>query len=160
MRFVRVVAVIVAIALAGSPLAVTPAGAQAREYRIGAIMELSGPFSQWGAPMRDAIQLAVDNINAAGGVKGVPLKLVIYDGRSKGTEAALLAKRLAEQDRVVAIIGPGTSPTTMPLIPYVTGSSSRPPSGAGCSACPTAAARTSRSSSSTSRRTASRRSAS
>jgi len=97
-----------------------PAAAQAKEYRIGAIMELSGPFSQWGAPMRDAIQLAVDTINAAGGVKGVPLKLIIYDGRSKGTEAALLAKRLADQDKVVAIIGPGTSPTTMPVIPYVT----------------------------------------
>jgi branched-chain amino acid transport system substrate-binding protein len=93
--------------------------AQPKEYRIGAIMELSGPFSQWGAPMRDAIQLAIDNINAAGGVKGVPLRLVIYDGRSRGTEAALLAKRLVEQDRVLAIIGPGTSPTTMPVIPYV-----------------------------------------
>ena len=93
--------------------------AQPKEYRIGAIMELSGPFSQWGAPMRDAIQLAVDTINASGGVKGVPLRLVIYDGRSRGTEAVLLAKRLAEGDKVVAIIGPGTSPTTMPVIPYV-----------------------------------------
>lgn len=114
-----IVAALAALALAGPLLAAVPAGAQAREYRIGAIMELSGPFSQWGAPMRDAIQLAVDNINAAGGVKGVPLKLIIYDGRSRGTEAALLAKRLAEQDKVVAIIGPGTSPTTMPVIPYV-----------------------------------------
>ena len=107
------------LAIAGLLLGAAPAAAQAKEYRIGAIMELSGPFSQWGAPMRDAIQLAVDNINVAGGVKGVPLKLVIYDGRSRGTEAALLAKRLAEQDKVVAIIGPGTSPTTMPVIPYV-----------------------------------------
>ena len=95
------------------------ATAQPKEYRIGAIMELSGPFSQWGAPMRDAIQLAIDNINAGGGIKGVPVRLVIYDGRSRGTEAALLAKRLVEQDKVVAIIGPGTSPTTMPVIPYV-----------------------------------------
>lgn len=105
--------------LAATAAGAGQAGAQAKEYRIGAIMELSGPFSQWGAPMRDAIQLAIDNINASGGVKGVPLKLVIYDGRSRGTEAALLAKRLVEQDKVVAIIGPGTSPTTMPVIPYV-----------------------------------------
>jgi len=96
------------------------AGAQAKEYRVGVIMELSGPFSAWGTPMRDAIQLAADNINAAGGIKGVPVKLVIYDGRSKGTEALLLAKRLIEQDKVVAIIGPGTSPTTMPVVPYIT----------------------------------------
>jgi branched-chain amino acid transport system substrate-binding protein len=107
------------LALAGPLLHAVPAVAQGREYRIGAIMELSGPFSQWGAPMRDAIQLAVDNINVAGGIKGVPLKLIIYDGRSKGTEAALLAKRLVEQDKVAAIIGPGTSPTTMPVVPYV-----------------------------------------
>jgi len=107
------------LVLAGPLLHAAPAVAQGREYRIGAIMELSGPFSQWGAPMRDAIQLAVDNINAAGGIKGVPLKLIIYDGRSKGTEAALLAKRLVEQDKVAAIIGPGTSPTTMPVVPYV-----------------------------------------
>jgi branched-chain amino acid transport system substrate-binding protein len=113
------IAGVLAFTMAPSLSGAVPAAAQAREYRIGAIMELSGPFSQWGAPMRDAIQLAVDNVNAAGGVKGVPLKLVIYDGRSKGTEAALLAKRLAEQDKVVAIIGPGTSPTTMPVIPYV-----------------------------------------
>jgi branched-chain amino acid transport system substrate-binding protein len=107
------------LGLAGPLLHAVPAVAQGREYRIGAIMELSGPFSQWGAPMRDAIQLAVDNINVAGGIKGVPLKLIIYDGRSKGTEAALLAKRLVEQDKVAAIIGPGTSPTTMPVVPYV-----------------------------------------
>jgi branched-chain amino acid transport system substrate-binding protein len=119
MKRLRFVAAAFAFALAWPLLAAAPAGAQAKEYRIGAIMELSGPFSQWGAPMRDAIQLAVDNINTAGGVKGVPLKLIIYDGRSKGTEAALLAKRLAEQDKVSAIIGPGTSPTTMPVIPYV-----------------------------------------
>ena len=98
---------------------VGPAAAQPKEYRVGVIMELSGPFSAWGAPQRDAIQLATDNINAAGGVKGVPIKLVIYDGRSKGTEAHLLAKRLVEQDKVVAIIGAGTTPTTMPMIPYV-----------------------------------------
>jgi len=101
---------------AGAPRA----DAQPKEYRIGAIMELSGPFSSWGAPMRDAIQLAVDNLNAAGGVRGVRLRLVVYDGRSKGTEAMLLAKRLVTQDKVVAIIGPGTSPTTMPVIPYAT----------------------------------------
>jgi len=77
MKRLRFVAAAFAFALAWPLLAAAPAGAQAKEYRIGAIMELSGPFSQWGAPMRDAIQLAVDNINTAGGVKGVPLKLII-----------------------------------------------------------------------------------
>jgi branched-chain amino acid transport system substrate-binding protein len=120
MKGSRLIAVMAGVLALGTVLSdARPAGAQAKEYRIGAIMELSGPFSQWGAPVRDAIQLAVDNINATGGIKGVPLKLVLYDGRSKGTEAALLAKRLVEQDKVVAIIGPGTSPTTMPVIPYV-----------------------------------------
>jgi branched-chain amino acid transport system substrate-binding protein len=118
MKGSRLIAVMSGVLALGTVLSdARPAGAQAKEYRIGAIMELSGPFSQWGAPVRDAIQLAVDNINAAGGIKSVPLKLVPYDGRSKGTEAALLAKRLVEQHKVVAIIGPGTSPTGMAGIP-------------------------------------------
>jgi branched-chain amino acid transport system substrate-binding protein len=100
--------------------ATLPVAAQPKEYVIGGALELSGPFAIWGLPQRNAMQMLVDDINAAGGIKGAKLRFIAYDNQSKETEAVVVAKKLVEQDNVVALIGGGTTPTTMPLIPYVT----------------------------------------
>lgn len=96
-----------------------PTRAAAATIRIGAVLELSGPASVWGRPQRESIQMVVDEINARGGVGGRRIELVVYDNESNETKSIVLAKRLIEQDGVVAVIGAGTTPTTMPMIPYV-----------------------------------------
>ncbi len=96
------------------------AAAQAGDLVVGAVLEVSGPFAVWGIPQRNAIQLLVDELNAKGGIGGRRIRLVVYDNQSKPTEAVVVSKRLVEQDGALAILGGATTPTTLPLIPYVT----------------------------------------
>jgi len=91
-----------------------------QEYVVGATLELSGASSVWGIPQRDSLKLLERQINSRGGIGGVPLRLIIYDNESDGTKALTTVKKLVEEDKVLAIVGGGSTPTTMPLIPYVT----------------------------------------
>ena len=67
------------LALAWAAGAATPALAQRAEPCIGASWEMTGPLANNGAMLRIVVETALDRINAAGGVLGKPLKLVIYD---------------------------------------------------------------------------------
>lgn len=117
LRLPALLALAACAALAAPP---SPAGAQSGELVVGAVLELSGPFAVWGIPQRNAIQMLADELNARGGIGGRRLKLVVYDNQSKPTEAVVVAKRLVEQDQALAILGGATTPTTLPLVPYVT----------------------------------------
>jgi branched-chain amino acid transport system substrate-binding protein len=72
--------------------------------RVGALTSLNGPFTPWGLQVRDGMQLAVDEINADGGVDGRPLELVVVDDQSDPDEGTSGLERLVE-DEVVAIGG-------------------------------------------------------
>jgi branched-chain amino acid transport system substrate-binding protein len=71
---------------------------------IGALTSLNGPFTPWGLQVRDGMELAVEEINAAGGVDGRPLELVVADDQSDPDEGVSGIERLVEQD-VVAVGG-------------------------------------------------------
>ncbi len=72
--------------------------------KIGALTSLTGPFTSWGIPSSTGMQLAVDEINAAGGVNGRMLELVIVDDQSNPEEAVKGFNRLID-DGVVAVAG-------------------------------------------------------
>ena len=76
---------------------------------IGSLFANSGAYSAYGQPQTNALQLAVKEINADGGVNGKDLELVEYDYSSDETESASLSTRLATEDEVSIIIGPDTS---------------------------------------------------
>lgn len=92
---------------------------EGKKYKIGVNLELTGPSSVWGEPQLHAIELLVDQVNQSGGINGTPIQLIKYDNQSKETESLVVTKKLVEQDQVLAIIGAGATPTTMPLVPYV-----------------------------------------
>jgi branched-chain amino acid transport system substrate-binding protein len=71
---------------------------------IGLLTSLTGPFAPWGVQVRDGMQLAVDEINAAGGVDGRPLELVVADDQTDPDQGATEIERLVEEG-VVAIGG-------------------------------------------------------
>lgn len=78
--------------------------------KLGTIFATTGALSAYGTPQEQAINMAVAEKNAAGGVlDGQEIELVNYDYTSVDTEAAQLATRLATQDHVDAIIGSDTS---------------------------------------------------
>lgn len=78
--------------------------ASGEPIRIGTLTSLNGPFTPWGLQVRDGMQLAVDEINADGGVDGRMLELVVHDDQSDPDEGASGMDRLVE-DGVVAIGG-------------------------------------------------------
>lgn len=112
--------VIVLLVGSGCTASVDQADNSPSEYVVGVTLELTGPSSIWGIPQRDSLQLLAKKVNESGGINGVPLRLVIYDNASDGPTALMNVKKLVEDDKVLAIIGGGTTPTTLPLIPLVT----------------------------------------
>lgn len=73
--------------------------------KIGSLNHVSGIGSTWGVPMQKAIELAVEEINAAGGVLGRPLELIAEDDNTDTDTALQKAKKLALDDGVEAIFG-------------------------------------------------------
>ena len=70
---------------------------------------LSGSAAQYGVSIRNGFQLAADQINAAGGVNGDKLQLVIEDEQGKKEEAINVFKKLIFQDKVLMVFGPTLS---------------------------------------------------
>jgi len=92
------------------------AGAAAEEIAVGVVLPLSGANAQFGINSRQGLELAADEINAAGGIKalgGARLKLIVADSTSQPTSAATVAQRLITQNRCVALIGAYASSLTL-----------------------------------------------
>ncbi|GAA2183888.1 ABC transporter substrate-binding protein [Brooklawnia cerclae] len=77
--------------------------------RIGVAHELSGWAAGYGTDSLRGIELAVEQVNAAGGVRGKQIELITHDTLSDPAKAMTMTTRLMMQERVVAVIGPTTS---------------------------------------------------
>ena len=93
------------------------AGAATAEIRIGATVSETGPASFLGDPAARTLRMLVEEINAAGGVLGQPIRLIMYDDAGDPNRARTFASRLIEDDEVVAVIGGSTTGTSMAIIP-------------------------------------------
>ncbi|MDD5325720.1 MAG: ABC transporter substrate-binding protein [Polaromonas sp.] len=85
------------------------ASAYAADIKLGVAEALSGGAAQYGISIRNGFQLAADEINAAGGVNGDKLQLVIEDEQGKKEEAINVFKKLIFQDKVLMVFGPTLS---------------------------------------------------
>ncbi len=83
---------------------------------VGGIFSITGPASYLGEPERNTLQMMVDDINAKGGIKGQPVKVVIYDSEADVTKARLAAEKLISNDKAAAIIGPSLTHTSMAVL--------------------------------------------
>ncbi|WP_426377551.1 ABC transporter substrate-binding protein [Desulforudis sp. 1031] len=88
-------------------------------YRIGAVVDISGGAASLGEPERDTLKMLVDDLNAKGGINGHPVELTILDNKSLETEAVLAAKRLIDQNKVLAVLGCSASGTSLAMIDTV-----------------------------------------
>jgi branched-chain amino acid transport system substrate-binding protein len=82
---------------------------------MGAVLPLTGASATIGEDQRRGVELAVDKINADGGVLGKPLKVVIEDSASNAQTALTAAKKLVSVDGAKVILGEYSSGVTMPL---------------------------------------------
>lgn len=84
---------------------------------IGTLQDTSSVTAAWGQSEVNGAQMAVDKINAEGGILGKKLKLVNYDTRNDVNEAINAYNRMVAQDKVVVIVGPPTSNIGIALAP-------------------------------------------
>ncbi|WP_210281597.1 ABC transporter substrate-binding protein [Pseudochelatococcus contaminans] len=82
---------------------------QAAEIKVGVAAALSGLAAQYGAAIRNGFELAADEINAAGGINGDTIKLVVEDEQGRKEEAINVFKKLIFQDKVLVVFGPTLS---------------------------------------------------
>jgi len=79
---------------------------------VGAILPRTGVAAELGQSMSDALTLAINEINGAGGIRGTPIRLLVRDEGDNETTAALAMRELLQLD-VDAIIGPTSSTNTL-----------------------------------------------
>jgi branched-chain amino acid transport system substrate-binding protein len=104
-----------AVLLALATLAVAVRGAD--PIKIGAFASLTGKEAGWGQTSHRGIVLAIEEINAAGGVLGRQLELITEDNQSKSGESATAARKLLSRDKVIALIGEIASGRTLEVAP-------------------------------------------
>lgn len=109
---------IASLALFGVLFGVSTLGAgckkeDANELRVGAFLSLSGGEATYGTDSKDGIDLAVEQVNAAGGIKGKKVKVLYEDDQSLAPEASNKVRQLIDRDHVVGILGEVASSRTL-----------------------------------------------
>jgi branched-chain amino acid transport system substrate-binding protein len=98
--------------------------AQGTPYKIGFITSATGAASFLGEPERDVAIMIQKQLDAQGGITGPdgvvhPVQILIQDTQGSSDVAVPITKKLIDDEGVVAILGPATSPESMALIPIV-----------------------------------------
>jgi branched-chain amino acid transport system substrate-binding protein len=104
--FILVLAALI-ISLVAAPAAL------AETVKIGAILAVTGPASFLGGPEARTLEMLVEQTNAAGGINGQKVELIIKDSGANPEKAISFAKQLIEEEQVAVVLGPSTSGETM-----------------------------------------------
>lgn len=87
------------------------------KVKIGVFMSLTGSTAQFGISSTNGIKMAADEINAAGGINGKQIELLVQDDRSDAQEAATIVTKFVTQDGVHGILGEVASSRTIAAAP-------------------------------------------
>ena len=108
---------VVAAALCLSTLCASPSSAAADTIKVGVLQSLTGTMAISEVTVKNATLLAIDEINAKGGVMGKQLEPVIEDGASDPSMFAQKAQKLIQQDAVATVFGGWTSASRKAMLP-------------------------------------------
>ncbi len=85
--------------------------------KVGGLFALTGKWATGGVTEANFVRIAIDEINAAGGVNGQKLELVLEDDKCTGPDSVTAANKLIFQDNVKVILGPSCTPASLPVAP-------------------------------------------
>ena len=91
--------------------------AQTGDIKIGGMAFLTGKYSSYGVDVEKGAKLALDKVNADGGVLGRKLVMDLHDTASDSAQAVSLLRRFASSRDVVALIGPVGTPDLLAIMP-------------------------------------------
>ncbi len=118
-RALRILGAIAPALLAAPRLARAQPGGGDAEIRIGQSCQLSGPLSALTKEIQDGAALYFRQVNARGGVHGRSIRIIARDDGYDPARAAVNARRLIEEDGVVALFNLAGTPTTLATLPVV-----------------------------------------
>lgn len=112
------------LSISASALAITAtlgssraAEATGEPIYLGVSGPLTGPNAQYGAQWKQGFDLALDQINGAGGIKGRPLRYIFEDTQSDPKQTVAVAQKFIADKRIVAELGDFSSPASMAASP-------------------------------------------
>jgi branched-chain amino acid transport system substrate-binding protein len=88
-------------------------------YLVGVTAAMTGPIAAGYAPIADGMRVYIDRLNAAGGINGKKVRLIIRDDQSDATKGAANVKRLIEEDNVHLLVNDSASTTYQPTMAEV-----------------------------------------
>jgi branched-chain amino acid transport system substrate-binding protein len=103
-------------------LVMAPVASAAKTVKVGFVYIMSGPFAAYGQFAKQGAQLAVDEINAAGGINGHMVVAYFEDSTGKSDVAIRVIRKLVFQEKVDFLIGldsSGVAKTVVPSIPQM-----------------------------------------
>lgn len=99
--------------------AISGCAREEKVYKIGAIFDVTGPASDLGVPEQNTAAMLEEEINAAGGINGNKVQIIVYDTAGDETTARTRLDKLINVDKVSAIVGPTRSGTSLGIIDLV-----------------------------------------
>jgi len=95
-------------------------GQESNTFKIGVVTSLTGSAAAFGQAHKNGYAVALDELNAKGGLFGKKIELVYYDDQSKPDQAVQGVTKLVDQDHVPIILGAYSSENTRAIVPVVT----------------------------------------
>src|SRR5258708_7432123 len=119
-KLLGVGALVGAVALAGAAMAqrMETRGVSKTEIVLGMHTDLSGPAATYGVSSSNAVKMRFDELNAAGGVHGRKIRLVVEDTQYQVPRAVQAGTKLINPDRIFPTAPPLPPPTTNPLFQH------------------------------------------
>jgi branched-chain amino acid transport system substrate-binding protein len=109
--------VVAALALIAATPALAQQGVTPTEIVVGTAQDLSGPIVNFSKAAVNGMRMRVDEVNAAGGINGRKLRLVVEDHGYDPKKAVLAAQKMVQQDKIFASLGSIGTATAMASMP-------------------------------------------
>ncbi len=116
-RLAKFTVLVITLALAISLFAGCKSSAAQEPIYIASANPMTGDSGQFGVFKVEGMQLAIDQANAAGGINGREIELIVEDDMGNPREAANVAQKIASNDKIVAVLGHWNSSCTLAAIP-------------------------------------------
>ncbi len=108
-RFLTLISVVLIFTMIVTACSNGTGAPEEETIKIGWIGSLTGDQAVWGTCESNTVKMLIEEVNASGGILGKQVEGIYYDTKGDAAEAVNATKRLASQDKVVAIIGPNAS---------------------------------------------------
>ena len=99
-------------------LTMLTAAAAQETLKVGLVAAMSGQSAKSGEAIVRGLTIAIDEINAKGGVLGTKLELLVRDDESNPAKGVVAARELAQREKVVALFGGLDTPVSMAIVPF------------------------------------------